>query len=97
MPGRVTLPGAQELFRSTGAKPAGQDQAASGRVRHSEKITVYVSSEELVALEDARLSLRKAGIGVDRGRIVRAAIVSGLAELEHKGIQADLVARLGAL
>ncbi len=114
MPSRVNLPGAEELFRPTGAKPgragqtagAGQTETAepaepaegtaSGRIRHDEKITVYVSSEELIALENARLSLRKAGIAVDRGRIVRAAIAAGLADLEAQGAGADLVSRLGA-
>ena len=98
MPSRVNLPGAEELFRSTGAKPAEpQEGTASGRVRHDEKITVYVSSDELIALEHARLTLRRAGINVDRGRIVRAAIAAGLDELEEKGVEADLVARLGTL
>ena len=96
MPGRVSLPGAEELFRATGAKPADMvEGAASGRVRHDEKITVYVSSDELIALEDARLALRKAGISVDRGRIVRAAIAAGLADLETNGPQSEIVARLG--
>ncbi|MCL2735922.1 MAG: hypothetical protein FWD75_04720 [Propionibacteriaceae bacterium] len=101
MPSRVSranLPGAEELFRSTGAKPLeSHEGTASGRVRHDEKITVYVSSDELIGLEDARLALRKAGITVDRGRLVRAAIAVGLADLEAKGAGADLVARLGAL
>jgi hypothetical protein len=65
-------------------------------VRHDEKITVYISSEELMALEQARLSLRQAGISVDRGRIVRSALAIALAELEVKGAESDLVARLGA-
>ncbi|MDR2975604.1 MAG: hypothetical protein LBV00_13025 [Propionibacteriaceae bacterium] len=73
------------------------EATASGRVRHEEKITVYVSSDELIALENARLTLRKAGIGVDRGRIVRAAIAAALSDLEEKGSQSDLVTRLGAL
>ena len=30
--------------------------ACPGRVRHEEKITVYVSAEELLALEQARLN-----------------------------------------
>jgi hypothetical protein len=68
---------------------------ASGRVRHDEKITVYVSSDELIALEDARLALRKAGISVDRGRIVRAAIARALADLDENGANAEIVARLG--
>jgi len=97
MPSRVSLPGAEELFRATGTKPEPVAEGlASGRIRHAEKITVYVSSEELIALENARLTLRRAGIAVDRGRIVRAAIASGLADFEGKGAQADIVARLGA-
>ena len=96
MPSRVSLPGAAELFRAKKVKPT-PDGTASGRVRHDEKITVYVSSEELIALEDARLTLRKSGIVVDRGRIVRAAIAAGLAELEAKGARADIVSRLGTL
>ena len=98
MPSRVNLPGAEELFRATGAKPAEEAEGmASGRVRHDEKITVYVSNDELIALEDARLALRKAGISVDRGRLVRAAIALGLANLEDDGPQSELVARLGSL
>ncbi|MDR0848207.1 MAG: hypothetical protein LBN10_04055 [Propionibacteriaceae bacterium] len=95
MPSRVSLPGASELFRSTDA-PETPDGVASGRVRHEEKITVYVSSDELIALEDARLMLRKAGIVVDRGRIVRAALASALADLEDNGAQSGIVARLGS-
>jgi hypothetical protein len=96
MPSRVNLPGAEELFRATGARPLEQTEgAASGRIRHDEKITVYVSSDELIALEQARLILRRAGIAVDRGRIVRAAIAAGIADLEANGPKADLVARLG--
>jgi len=96
MPGRVNLPGAEELFRPTGAKPEAEG-TASGRVRHDEKITVYVSSDELIALENARLTLRRAGVVVDRGRLVRAAIASGLKALEDEGAGADIVARLGTL
>ncbi len=107
MPRRVTLPGASELFRATesvDASPlrpvppvveAGATQA-TGRVRHDEKITVYVSSDELFALEHARLRLRAAGIVVDRGRLVRAAIADALSDLDDRGIDAALVARLGA-
>ena len=39
-------------------------------MRHDEKITVYISKEELLALETARLTLRGHGLAVDRGRIV---------------------------
>ena len=90
---RVSLPGAEELFRQTttlSAVPsvaptpvedqpqapiqssAGKkavrttprrrvntfDRSPSGRERHDEKITVYLSPEELYDLEQARLALR---------------------------------------
>jgi hypothetical protein len=95
MPRRVSLPGANELFR--GAHEAEETAAgtASGRVRHDEKITVYVSADELIALEQARLTLRTQGIAVDRGRLVRAAIAAALADLEENGDSADVISRLG--
>ncbi len=66
-----------------------------GRVRHEEKITVYVSAEELLALEQARLTLRaRHGMAVDRGRIVREAIAAMLADLEASGDDSELVRRL---
>jgi len=34
------------------------DRKSSGRVRHDTKITVYVTEEELIGLEQARLALR---------------------------------------
>ena len=70
----------------------------SGRVRHEEKITVYVSAEELLALEQARLTLRaRHGMAVDRGRIVREAIAAILADLEVCGDDSELVRRLSTL
>jgi hypothetical protein len=131
MPRRVSLPGADELFRSTGGPmPAKDSEPASGgdveptgtpsavgqqtvptrtrtatrptgprsptrRERLEEKITVYVSPEELVDLEHARLILRADhGLGIDRGRIVREALAVVLADLEAKGDQSILVRRL---
>ena len=119
---RVTLPGADELFRATGngarteAEPTVErDSPAavtairtratatrrsgarrpSGRERHDEKITVYVSPEELVELEHARLALRADhGLAVDRGRIVREAVAVVIADLEAKGADSILVRRL---
>jgi len=144
---RITLPGADELFRATGTGPEavsadlvaprpltvasdptdhdtpgptpsvqaasngrtrggvrhtprtrtrqGGDRRPSGRERHDEKITVYLSPEELVDLEQARLSLRQEhGLAVDRGRIVREALAVVLAELEQRGDGATLVRRL---
>ena len=82
------------------AAAAGDDgQAAgpgSGRVRHEEKITVYVSSDELLALEQARLTLRaQHGVAVDRGRFVRTAIGLAMADLAARGGDSDLVRGLG--
>ncbi len=149
---RITLPGADELFRATGATgheaaaadlvaprplsvapdPApdhdlpgtgagnaavavggpsrsrggvrqtarprtrkGQERTPSGRERHDEKITVYLSPEELVELEHARLSLRQDhGLAVDRGRIVREALSVVLAELDARGDSSTIVRRL---
>lgn len=69
----------------------------SGRERHDEKITVYVSPEELVALEQARLVLRaEHGVAVDRGRLVREAVAEMLLDLETHGEDSVVVARLRA-
>ena len=129
---RVTLPGADELFRATGGpgRPNDSDAGAgedggvaaavrltsvrattpvrngarsraagtgrpTGREKHDEKITVYVSPEELLALEHARLDLRAVhGLAVDRGRIVREAMAVVLADLAAKGADSILVRRL---
>jgi hypothetical protein len=67
----------------------------SGRERHEEKITVYVSVDELVALEQARLVLRaEHGIAVDRGRLVREAIAEMLLDLDQHGAESVVVSRL---
>ncbi|MFT8395882.1 hypothetical protein [Propionibacterium sp.] len=135
MPRRVSLPGADELFRPTedeheqepasgmvtrsstdgmfegvSSKDAGKrysgarnsagrkslaDSGSSGRVRHDEKITIYLSNEELLGLEQARLTLRaRHGITVDRGRLVREAIAMALNGLTEQGENAPLVLRL---
>lgn len=123
MPRRVSLPSADDLFRSAPAagepavqpgtpEPAGVADVAgpsgpavpdqpdvprrpSGRVRHDEKMTVYVTSEELVDIEHARLALRRShGLAVDRGRLVRVAVALALADLEAQGESSGLVRRL---
>jgi hypothetical protein len=67
----------------------------SGRVRHDEKMTVYVTSDELLDLEHARLSLRRTqGLAVDRGRLVREAVALVLADYEEHGDDSVLVRRL---
>jgi hypothetical protein len=74
-------------------KPTGT-RATSGRIRHDEKMTVYVTADELLDLEHARLSLRRSGIAVDRGRLVREALAIVLAELEEHGPDSAIVQRL---
>jgi hypothetical protein len=65
------------------------------RTKHDEKITVYISADDLVALESARLSLRaQHGVAADRGRIVREAISVLLADLVERGDDSVLVKRL---
>ncbi len=77
------------------AQGRGANRRPSGRERHDEKITVYVSAEELMDLEHARLVLRgEHGLAVDRGRIVREAVAVVLADLESRGEASILVRRL---
>ena len=112
---RVSLPGADELFRPTreGAEEVAEPQTSngshpppteridgvprrtSGRVKHDEKMTVYVTADELLDLEHARLTLRRnAGLAVDRGRLVREAVAIALADIEQRGADSDIVQRL---
>jgi len=54
-----------------------------------------VSGDELLALEQARLTLRaRHGTAVDRGRIVREAIAAALADFDVRGDESELVRRL---
>ena len=72
-------------------------KAASGRVRHDEKMTVYVTSDELIDIEHARLGLRaRHRLSVDRGRLVREAVALVLADLEANGDDSMLVRRLSS-
>ena len=126
---RVSLPGADELFRNTAtlsAVPSSRenaeeitqtpaaavtaknsvrqtprrrvnafDRAPSGREKHDEKITVYLSPDELYDLDQARLALRgDLGLAVDRGRIVRDSLSIIIADLEAKGDQSIIARRL---
>jgi hypothetical protein len=106
VPRRVSVP--DDLFRPTvvptqpepvaeaETEPSEPKQrSSSGRVRHDEKMTVYVTAEELIDLEHARLTLRRAGIGVDRGRLVREAVAIALADLDANGADSQLAQRLG--
>jgi hypothetical protein len=80
------------------AVPLTRGRPQRGRVersKHDEKITVYISADDLVALETARLTLRaQHGVAADRGRIVREAVAVILADLEERGADSVLVRRL---
>jgi hypothetical protein len=111
VPRRMRLPAADELFRRTApdlaAVPDQPDQPAeptsdgaarwpSGRVRHEEKMTVYITADELLDLEHARLALRRDyGLAVDRGRLVREAVAITLADYDLNGEDSVLVRLLG--
>ena len=84
---------AEDRAGESGAPAA--SKKPSGRVRHDEKMTVYVTSDELLDLEHARLALRRMqGLAVDRGRLVREAVALVLADFEAHGDDSALVRRL---
>ena len=84
-------PAAEETVEPEPEKP----RAPSGRVRHDEKMTVYVTSDELLDLEHARLMLRRNhGLAVDRGRLVREAVAIALADFDENGDASVIVQRL---
>jgi hypothetical protein len=90
---RVNIPGVAELLRPAVPLPVTSDERqATGRERHDQKITVYLSATELLELEHARLRLRRFGFVLDRGRLVREAIAILLADLDARG-KDSLVAR----
>ncbi|MDQ1665269.1 MAG: hypothetical protein QOH75_1300 [Actinomycetota bacterium] len=102
MPGHVTESVGGDGGSTDEAQPRAQVRRlrptashSSGRERHDEKITVYVSSEELFAIEQARLVLRaEHGIAADRGRLVREAMAEMLLDLEAHGENSAVVRRL---
>ena len=90
---RVSLPGVHELLRPAIRDEAAPDgRPASGREAHPQKITVYLSADELLDLERARITLRARGLTVDRGRLVREAIALLLADLDA-GVESSMLAR----
>ncbi|MEU6443514.1 hypothetical protein [Streptomyces sp. NPDC047046] len=94
-PGAGGAPAPQPPQGQPRRRGRGAGRRPSGRERHDEKITVYVSAEELMDLEHARLVLRgEHGLAVDRGRIVREAVAVVLADLESRGDASILVRRL---
>ena len=89
------MPGVAELVRPAAPGPDGGDhRRASGREKHTQKITVYLSAEELLDLERARLALLRYGAAADRGRIVREAIAVLLADLDARGRESLLAHRI---
>jgi hypothetical protein len=63
--------------------------------KHDEKVTFYCTSDDLLALEKARLRLRSEhGVAADRGRIVRAALGYVLEDFEARGDDSLLLRRL---
>ena len=97
---RVSLPGVAELLRPAAPGPVDPDggdrRRASSRERHTQKITVYLSAEELLNLERARLALLRYGAAADRGRIVREAIAVLLADLDARGTDSLLARRIAS-
>jgi hypothetical protein len=92
---RVSIPGVAELLRPVAPEPVvAGERAATGRERHDHKITVYLSADELLDLEHARLALRRLGIVIDRGRLVREAIAVLLADLDARGPDSLLARRI---
>lgn len=87
--------GAQSKSKGTSGTRVRRAPKPSGRQRHDEKITVYISGPELLALEQTRLSLRaEHGLAADRGRLVREAVAVLLADFEEHGSSSMLVRRL---
>jgi hypothetical protein len=94
---RVSVPGVAELLRPPASPPASSDERqATGRERHDQKITVYLSATELLELEHARLRLRRLGVVLDRGRLVREAIAILLADLDARGSESLVVRNIRA-
>ena len=91
------MPGVAELLRPAAPQPETSDERqATGRERHDQKITVYLSAGELLDLEHARLKLRRFGVVVDRGRLVREAIAILLADLDARGTDSLAARRIGS-
>ena len=89
------VPKTNSVRQTPRRRPTGIDHGPSGREKHDEKITVYLSPEELFNLEQARLHLRgDLGLAVDRRRIVREALSIVIADLESKGDQSIIARRL---
>ena len=97
-PGNGEGAGSEELPPLVAAADRSAGRRGSGRVRHEEKITVYVSAEELLALEQARLNLARSaryGGGPRAASYVRRSLPC-LLILRRRGDDSELVRRLSA-
>ncbi|MDT9592235.1 hypothetical protein RDV89_04105 [Nocardioides zeae] len=91
----ATPPSAPQDPGPAAPAPAETPRRPSGRVKHDEKMTVYVTSAELLDIEQARLRMRaEHGVAVDRGRLVREAVALALADLETRGADSAILRRL---
>jgi hypothetical protein len=94
-PGKAAKRGAVRAVPDQPDEQPDPRRRPSGRIKHDEKMTVYVTAAELLELEHARLTLRaQHGLAVDRGRLVREALHLVLADLEQNGEASALVRRL---
>jgi hypothetical protein len=85
-------PDVDDTDTEAAARSAATKKRASGRIKHDEKMTIYVTSAELLDLERTRLELRgEHGLAVDRGRLVREAIDLVLADFHEHGADSMLV------
>jgi hypothetical protein len=93
--GEAAEPAPEPPALAPAPEPEEAPKKPSGRVRHDEKMTVYITSDELMDLEHARLMLRRShALAVDRGRVVREAIAIALADFEQNGDDSVIVQRL---
>jgi hypothetical protein len=96
-PSTVEVPRPADNGHKEQLERSGTARRGTGRTKHDTKITVYLSGDELVAMEQARLALRAAhGLVVDRGRVVREAVAVLLADFDEHGEDSVLVRRLRA-
>jgi hypothetical protein len=89
---------AEKVDKSPKLQVASEDeepQESKKGPRHQEKITFYCTSEDLMALERARLKLRaEHGVAADRGRIVRAALAYVLEDFDARAADSLLLRKL---
>jgi hypothetical protein len=70
--------------------------SASGRTGHAEKITVYLTPDELARLDKLVCHIRHdLGIKTDRGRVVREALGLIREDVHRGGGKSAVVKRLG--